>query len=83
MQGISGDAGIENRLMNKVEEGEGGTSWKSSIETYILPYVKEIVSGNLLYDAGSSNPMLWDKGGDICMPMADSCWCMAETIATL
>ena len=45
----------------------------TSIETYILPYVKEIVSGNLLYDAGSSNPMLWDKGGDICMPMADSC----------
>ena len=43
---------------------------------------------NLLYDAGSSNPALWDnleerdgegggrevqEGGDICVPTADSC----------
>ena len=47
-----------------------------------------IASGNLLYDAGSSNPVLcdnpegWDgvggrkeiqEGGDIYMPVADSC----------
>ena len=59
----------------------------SSLETYTLPYIKQIASGNLLYEAGSSNPVLcdnlegWDsvggrkevqKGGDIHIPMADS-----------
>ena len=34
--------------------GEGGENWESSIETSMLPYVKLIASGNLLYDAGSS-----------------------------
>ena len=50
--------------------------------------MKYIPNGNLLYDAGSSNPVLcdnlegWDgvrggrkaqEGGDTCMPMIDSC----------
>ena len=50
--------------------------------------MKYITNGNLLYDAGSSKPVLcdnlegWDgvrggrkfqEGGDICMPMTDSC----------
>ena len=54
----------------------------------ILPCVKQIVSGNLLYDSGTSNLVLcdnledWDgmggerevqEGRDICIPMADSC----------
>ena len=72
----SEDTDIENRLMDLGVgwgEEDGGTNGESSMETYTLPYVKYITSGNLLYDAGSSNPMLWDKGGDICMPMADSC----------
>jgi len=53
-----------------------------------------MAAGNLLYDAVSSNLGLcdslegWDgeeggkevqEGGVICMPMADSCGCMAET----
>ena len=58
-------------------------------------YVKWIASGNLLYDSGTSRSRLlcdnlegWDvvgggrevqEGGDICIPVADSCWCMAET----
>ena len=58
-----------------------GTSFKRSTEAYILPYVKYIASGNLLYDLGCSNPVLcewqprgWDgvrhgkevqEGGDI------------------
>ena len=52
-----------------------------------------MASGNLLYAAGSSNPVLcdnlegWDgvggrreiqEGGDICTPMADSCGDMTE-----
>ena len=35
--------------------GEGGTNGESSMETYTLSYVKQIASGNLLYDSGSSN----------------------------
>ena len=60
---------------------------ESSVETYTLPDIKQRASGNLLYEAGSSNPVLRDnpvgcdrvggrrevqKGGDICIPMADS-----------
>ena len=50
-------------------EGEGGTNWKPNSETYTLPYVKQIPSGNLLYDVGCSNPVLcddlqgWDGAG--------------------
>ena len=55
---------------------------------YALPYVKHIASGNFLYDPLSSNPMFYDnlerwhgvgvgkevkEGGDMCIPMADSC----------
>ena len=54
----------------------------------VLPYVKLIASGNLLYDAESPNVVLCDylegrdgvrsgresqDEGDICMPLADSC----------
>ena len=54
-----------------------------------LPYVKQIANGNLLYGSGNSNRGSvsinlegWDregggrevqKGGDICIPMADLC----------
>ena len=80
--------------MNPVSEGEGKINWESSIETQTLPYVKQRVSGNLLYEAGNSNPVLcdnlegWDgvrggrggpEGGDIYILMDDLCWCMAET----
>ena len=39
-QGSSGDPDIENRLLDTVGEGEGGTNGESSVETYILPYIK-------------------------------------------
>ena len=39
-------------------EGEGTMNWESTIETYTLPYAKQIASGNLPYDAGSSKPVL-------------------------
>ena len=60
---------------------------KKSVETYILPYVKEMTSASLRHEAGHSKPVLWDnpegwggKGegrgvqdwGDTCAPMADS-----------
>ena len=50
MQGISADTDIENRLVDTVGEGEGRTNGEDSIETYTLPYVKQIASGNLLCD---------------------------------
>ena len=37
------------------EEGEGEMNGESSMEAYILPYVKWIVNGNLLYDSGNSS----------------------------
>jgi len=52
------------------------------------------VRGNLLYDAGNSKPVLCEnlerldgvrggrefkEGGHTCIPMADSCWCIAKT----
>ena len=68
------------------------------MKQYTLACVKYIASGNLLYDAGSSDPVLCDnpegcdglgggreaeEGGDMCIPMADSCCCMAETNTVL
>ena len=54
---------------------------------HTLTYVKQIASGNLLYGFGNKQQLCinlegWDgegderevpKGGDICIPMADSC----------
>ena len=36
----SGDTDIENRLVDTVGERKGGMDWETSIETYLLPYVK-------------------------------------------
>ena len=49
LQGSSGDTDMKNRLVDTVEEGEGGMNGKSVMETYTLPHVKYIASGNLLY----------------------------------
>ena len=35
LQGSGGDTDIENRLVDTVGEGEGGTNWETSMETYI------------------------------------------------
>jgi len=55
LQGSSGETDIENRLMD-MERGEERVrcmervTWKLT-----LPYVKQIVNGNLLYVSGNSN----------------------------
>ena len=36
LQGSNEDKGIENRLVDTVWEGEGGTNWEGSMETYTL-----------------------------------------------
>ena len=53
-QGSSGDADIENRLRHTVWEGKGRINLERSVETYTLPYLKQIASENLLCDAESS-----------------------------
>ena len=53
LQGSGGYADLENRLMNTVGEGEFGTNWENSIETYIT-ICKMMASRNLLCDKGSS-----------------------------
>ena len=74
--------------MDTIGEGEDGMNWESCTETYTLLDVKQTASGNLLYDPGSSNPMLCDnlegqdgvgderevqEGGVIRIHLADSC----------
>ena len=42
MQNRKRDTDVQNRFLDSVGEGEGGVIWENSIETYILPYVKQI-----------------------------------------
>ena len=57
---------------------------ESSTETHILPYIKLIAGRNLLYDVGSSNPVLceylegWDElgGGSFKREGTHICLCL-------
>ena len=74
-------------------EGEGGMILENGIETCILPYVKQITSPGSMHETGPSGLLHWDdpegwdgrevgagfRMGDTCIPMADSCECMAKT----
>ena len=86
LQGSNGETGIENRLMD-TGRGKERVRWMERVTWKLtLPYVKLIANGNLLYGSENSNGLyinleVWDgegdgrevhKGGDICMPMADS-----------
>ena len=81
--------------MDTAGEGEGGMNWEIRFDINILPCVKQIASGKLLYSTGSS---VWcsvmterggmvgrdvQEGGDICIYVADSLHCTAETNTTL
>ena len=44
LQGSKGDTDIKKSLLVTVGEGEAGMTWETSVETYILPYVKQISS---------------------------------------
>ena len=54
LQGRSGDTDVENGHVDMVGEGEGEINSESSTDTYTLPSVKYIASGELLYRPGSS-----------------------------
>ena len=94
LQGRNTDTDIEDRLVDTVREGENGTNWESCTETYTLPYVKQTASGNLLYNRESFHLVHhnslegWNRAvggrevpeeGDICILIAESGCCMAET----
>ena len=54
MQGSKNDTDVKNRLLDSVEEGEGGMIWDNRIETCILPYVEQMNSASLMHEAGHS-----------------------------
>ena len=61
MQDSKRDTDIKNRLLDYVGEGKGGTIWENSVETRILPYVKQMTSASLMHEAGHSKLVLWDN----------------------
>ena len=84
-------------LLDSVGEGEGGMIGEKSIETCILPYVKQITSPGSMQRHGARG---WCTGttqrdgmgrevgggfrmGNTCPPMADSCQCLAKTTTIL
>ena len=64
---------IENRLVDMVREEEGETNWESSFVT--IPVLCDNVEG---WNGVGGGKEVWE-GGEKCIPMADSCWRMAET----
>ena len=51
---------MQKRLLDLVGEGKGGMTWENSIETYTLPYVKQMTSVSLMHE-GHPKLVLWDK----------------------
>ena len=58
---------IKIRLLDSVGEGKGGMIWENSIETFILPSVKQINSSTSMQETGHSKPVHWDnpEGWDV------------------
>ena len=89
MQGSKGDTDIKNRLLDSGGEGEGGMIWENSIETYILPYVKQMTSASSMHERHSNKHSgapqrdrvgreVGQDGAHMCTRV-DSCRHMAET----
>ena len=73
MQDSKRDMDIKNRLLDSMGESEGGMIWENSIETCILPSVKEMTSSSSKHETVHSKPvhsdnpkgLLWrEMGGD-------------------
>ena len=79
--------------MERGQEGEGEMYGESNMETYIticktdsqwefaiwLRELKRGLCDNLEVCDGQGDGRESQEGGDICIPMADSRWCLAET----
>ena len=62
-------------------EGEGGMIWENGIETCIISYVKRIATPGLMHDTGLGREVgRTFRMGNTCIPVADSCQCMAKPI---
>ena len=72
---------VKNGLLDSVGEGEGGMIWDGSVEMCILSYVKWIAGPGSMHETGCSGLVHWM--GNTCVPMADSCQCMAKTTTVL
>ena len=60
MQDSKRDTDVKNRLLDSMGEGEGGMILENSIETCILPYVKQITSLDSMHETGRSGLVHWD-----------------------
>ena len=92
MQNRKRDTDVQNRLLDSVEEGEGGMFRENSIEICILSRVKQITSPGWMHErsarawcTGKTQRDLVERevGGGIGMgntrkSMADSCQCMTK-----
>ena len=93
MQNRKRDTAVQNRLLDSMGEGKGRMFRKNSIETSILPRVKQITSPGWMRETSAQG---WCTGktqrdgverevgggirmGNTCKSMADSCQCMAKT----
>ena len=93
MQNRKRDTDVQNRLLDSVEEGEGGMFQENSIKTCILSRVKQITSPGWMHEISAH---AWCTGktqrdwvereveggimmGNTCKSMADSCQCMIKT----
>ena len=95
LQGSKGDTDINNRFWSRWERKM--VVWFQRVALkHTLLYVDS--EWEFAIDAGnpklvlSDNLEAWDsmgdgreasEGGDLCIPMANSCWCMTETSTTL
>ena len=61
MQDSKRNTDVKNRLLDSVGEGKGGMIGQNSIETCILPYVKQMTSPSSIHETGHSKPVHWDN----------------------
>ena len=52
--------GCIEQTLDSMGEGEGGMIWENSIETCILPYVKQTASPDWMHETGCSGLVHWD-----------------------
>ena len=97
MQDRKRDTNVQNRLLDSVEEGEGGMFPENSFETCILSRVKQITSPGWMHETSAQ---AWCTGktqrdrlgsevgggiwmGNTCKSMADSFQCMTKPTTIL
>ena len=97
MQNRKRDTYVQNRLLDSMGEGEGGTFRENSIETCILSTVKQITSLGWMHETSvwgcctgktQRDRVEREVGGGIgmgntCNSMADSCQCMTKPTTIL